>query len=292
MKLTKKLLVTLYVTVLLATSFSGTAFAADLNQTVSQPVQKALTEATINTQTDNPQTDANVSSSDAASDVTSSDDNVIVDDQGQVYDNGALVDEQGQVYVPGSQSDDTSNNDASLEDKNAASDDTKGNGKSDDKKDTTDVKKPTYSESDLRLLSCLVYSEAGNQSYEGMLAVANVVLNRVKSDVFWHVKTIKEVIYDHKWSVQFAVTIKDKSTGMSPMDRALKLYDTRKTSGSNPEAQKKSMEKAIKAAKAALEGENNIGNYLCFQNKRYTTSIRKKYPDYKIIGDHLFYRTK
>ena len=292
MKLTKKLLVTLYVTVLLATSFSGTAFAADLNQTVSQPVQKALTEATINTQTDNPQTDANVSSSDAASDVTSSDDNVIVDDQGQVYDNGALVDEQGQVYVPGSQSDDTSNNDASLEDKNAASDDTKGNGKSDDKKDTTDVKKPTYSESDLRLLSCLVNSEAGNQSYEGMLAVANVVLNRVKSDVFWHVKTIKEVIYDHKWSVQFAVTIKDKSTGMSPMDRALKLYDTRKTSGSNPEAQKKSMEKAIKAAKAALEGENNIGNYLCFQNKRYTTSIRKKYPDYKIIGDHLFYRTK
>ena len=29
------------------------------------------------------------------------------------------------------------------------------------------------------MLACLVYSEAGNQSYNGMLAVANVVLNRV-----------------------------------------------------------------------------------------------------------------
>ena len=153
-------------------------------------------------------------------------------------------------------------------------------------------KKPTYSEEDLRLLSCLIYAEAGNQSYKGMVAVANVVLNRADSNVFWHADTIKEVIYDHKWAVQFSVTIKSSKTGLSPLDKALKNYDTGKFSGANQEAQKTAMARAIKAAKAALEGTNNIGDYLCFTNKRAAGSIKKKYPDYKIIGDHIFYRTK
>ena len=157
---------------------------------------------------------------------------------------------------------------------------------------TAAVKKPSYSEADLRLLSGLIYAEAGGQSYNGMLAVANVVLNRAKSSVYWHANTVKEVIYDRKWSVQFSVTIKNKKTGLSSLDKALKYYDTRKFTGGNPEAEKKAMERAVKAAKAALEGKNNIGNYLCFTNKRGTSSIKKKYPDYKIIGDHIFYRTK
>ena len=37
---------------------------------------------------------------------------------------------------------------------------------------------------DAYLLACLVYSESGNQSYEGQLAVANVVLNRGKESAF------------------------------------------------------------------------------------------------------------
>ncbi len=151
---------------------------------------------------------------------------------------------------------------------------------------------PAYSDENLRLLSCLVYSEAGNQSYDGMLAVANVVLNRVKSDTYSHVNTIKEVIYDKKWTVQFAVTIQNKKTGLSMMDKALKLYDTRKFTGSNPKAQENAMNKAIKAAKAALGGTNNIGAYLCFQNKRSASRIKKKYSEVKILGDHIFYRTK
>jgi spore germination cell wall hydrolase CwlJ-like protein len=153
--------------------------------------------------------------------------------------------------------------------------------------------KPSYSEKDLRLLACLVYAEAGNQSYKGMLAVANVVLNRVKSPVYSHCNTIKEVIYDKKWSVQFAVTVKSKKTGLSMLDKALAAYDSGKFTGANPEAEKKAMNKAIKAAKAALEGENNIGNYLCFNAVNKSTSrIKKQYPDYKIIGGHIFYRTK
>lgn len=153
-------------------------------------------------------------------------------------------------------------------------------------------KKPTYSEKDLRLLASLVYSEAGNQSYNGMLAVANVVLNRVKSHVYSHVDTIYKVIYDKKWAVQFSVTKVNSKTGKSIMDRALELYDTGKAISRNPESERKSMERAIKAAKAALEGENNIGDYLCFRvNNNGASSIKKRYK-YTIIEDHIFYRTK
>ena len=50
-----------------------------------------------------------------------------------------------------------------------------------------------YTNDELRLLACLVHSEAGNQCYEGKLAVANIVLNRVKSSKY--ADTIKKVIY-------------------------------------------------------------------------------------------------
>lgn len=168
--------------------------------------------------------------------------------------------------------------------------------KTDEKKETkkTSEKKASYSEKDLRLLASLVYAEAGNQSYQGKLAVANIVLNRVESNSYSHVTTIKEAIYDKKWAVQFAVTVKNKKTGISILQLALDGYDTGTFAGrKNQEAEQKAMNQAIKAAKAALEGENNIGNYLCFNSLgRGTSSIKRKYPDFKIIGNHIFYRTK
>lgn len=41
-----------------------------------------------------------------------------------------------------------------------------------------------YDEDDLYWLSHLIYAESGNQPLEGMIAVGNVVLNRVESDLF------------------------------------------------------------------------------------------------------------
>ncbi|MDD3173840.1 MAG: cell wall hydrolase, partial [Herbinix sp.] len=102
----------------------------------------------------------------------------------------------------------------------------------------------------------------------------------------------KEVIYDHKWSVQFSVTIKNSKTGVSALDKALKSYDTGKFTGSNLTAEKKAMNKSIKAAKAALEGKNNIGSYLCFSNKSLASYVKKHYSNYKIIGDTIFYRAE
>ena len=46
------------------------------------------------------------------------------------------------------------------------------------------------------------------------------------------------------------------------------------------------MNGAIKAAKAALSGENHIGDFLCFRVNRNTASIRKY--SYKVLGDHIF----
>lgn len=46
---------------------------------------------------------------------------------------------------------------------------------------------------ELRLLAALIYCEAGNQSYEGMVAVGAVVMNRVKSPAYPN--TIYSVIY-------------------------------------------------------------------------------------------------
>jgi spore germination cell wall hydrolase CwlJ-like protein len=152
-------------------------------------------------------------------------------------------------------------------------------------------KKKAYSNKNLRLLSGLIYAEAGNQSYDGMLAVANVVLNRSKSSVYAHANTIKKVIYDKKWSVQFSVTIKNSKTGVSSLDKALKLYDTGNFSGSNLNTKEKCMKKAIEAAKSALQGKNNIGSYLCFTSNRNSGRIRSRYS-YRIIGDHIFYRNR
>lgn len=151
------------------------------------------------------------------------------------------------------------------------------------KKTTAKKEEPKYTKSELRLLSALIYSEAGNQSYKGKLAVANVVLNRAGSKVFWHVSSVKEVIYDSKWGVQFSV-IKKGSSGTSPLSRALDKYDSKKYTS---DTERKNMEACIKAAKAALNGENNIGSYLYFNG--YSNSLAKKYKNHVVIGDHIFY---
>lgn len=291
MKLSKKILAAIF-TMVVVTAYAGSSvFASEATQTISEPVKSASINNTLSgTATDNTVgNDSSVGndSNDIQDQVNDTD--ITVNDQGQVFKDGVLIDEQGEVLTPEDQGEISDDADAEVtEDISDKKDSNTVKNADKDKKDSKDnVKdkaddKPSYSEKDLRLLSALIYAEAGGQPYEGQLGVANIILNRLKSDAFWHVKSIRDVIYDRKWSVQFAVTVKYSKTGTSAMSKALKCYDT------DP----KTMQRAIKAAKAALEGENSIGNFLCFQNKRYTNSIKKKYPNYKVIGDHIFYRTK
>lgn len=287
MKTTRRILAAMIITVIFTFSFNTTVFAAEqiTPDTQSGVSNTEISDNNIEDQTNNP-----ADSTDDPADTT--------DDQGPVIDEGQTTDDSGSPNNDGSDADvdepditDVPENTVDTPTDVDSNDDSKSNTDNSKDQNIPVVQTPSYSEKDLRLLACLVYAEAGNQSYEGMLAVANVVLNRVKSDVYWHVNTVEEVIYDHKWAVQFAVTIKNKS-GLSQMDKALKCYDTGKFGGGNPDAEKRAMNKAIKAAKDALCGKNNIGNYLCFENKRAVNRIKKNYSDYRIIGDHIFYRTR
>lgn len=131
----------------------------------------------------------------------------------------------------------------------------------------SDVK---YTDDELMLLACLVHAEAGTQSYEGKLAVANIVINRVKSSKYPN--TIREVIYQKG---QFSVA------ASGSLQKQLDNYKNFKNT---------SQKLSIKAAKDALEGANNIGNRLYFHS--YKAALKKGYTkkaNCVKIEDHLFW---
>ena len=110
----------------------------------------------------------------------------------------------------------------------------------------------SYSEQEL--LAALIYCEAGNQPYEGQVAVGAVVMNRVRSGSYPN--SISEVIYQ---SGQFGPAM----SGW--LDRVL-------ANGGYSDT-------ARQAAADALAGSNPIGDCLYFGCGNYGTKI----------GDHWFH---
>lgn len=108
---------------------------------------------------------------------------------------------------------------------------------------------------ELRLLGALIYCEAGNQSYEGKVAVGAVVMNRVRSGAYPN--SIHGVIYA---SGQFTPAMTGK---------VARVYD-----GNVPEA-------CIQAAQAAINGETTIGGATHFRR----AGTREGY----VLGDHVFW---
>ncbi|MCL2611443.1 MAG: cell wall hydrolase [Defluviitaleaceae bacterium] len=96
-----------------------------------------------------------------------------------------------------------------------------------------------YTEEDLAWLSRIIHAEARGESFEGMLAVGSVVMNRIVYPAYPN--TIKEVIFDRKNGVQFSPVI-DGSINNSPHPMA------------------------ILAAIEVLEGRRNAGYALFFKN--------------------------
>lgn len=121
-----------------------------------------------------------------------------------------------------------------------------------------------YSEDDLYWLSRIVEAEAQGETFEGKLAVANVVINRKNSEEF--PDTIKEVIFDPSYGYQFT-PVKNGS-----------IYN-------EPSAD------SIRAAEEALSGNNNIGCSLYFLNpvKSGYTWIQAQRELFGVIGGHHFY---
>lgn len=116
-------------------------------------------------------------------------------------------------------------------------------------------KQASYNYSKVQLLACLIHAEAGHQSYETKLAVANVVLNRMRSGIY--PRTMKAVVYQR---CQFTVA------ASGSLKKQLNHY---KSYSSQAE------QLSIKAAKAALAGSNNIGKRMHFNS--YGAAVRKGY---------------
>lgn len=109
-----------------------------------------------------------------------------------------------------------------------------------------------YIRQNQELMASIIFCEAGNQSYEGQVAVGAVIMNRVKSGTFPN--TIEGVIYQ---SGQFAPV----ATGW--------LNKVRNSSGYT--------QTAMQAAIDALNGSNPIGNCLYFDQGGYGMQIGAHY---------------
>ncbi len=137
---------------------------------------------------------------------------------------------------------------------------TKAEGKKDDGvPERTTRAAVTLSDEDIIKLATIVYMESNCESYEGQLAVANVVINRLVSGIWGD--TLDDVLYAPN---QFA----GAKTNI-------------------PKYKNKINESNIKAAKEAAAGNNNIGDYMYFRTVRGANLA--SYKKYYILGNHVFH---
>ncbi|MDO4304934.1 MAG: cell wall hydrolase [Bacillota bacterium] len=120
-----------------------------------------------------------------------------------------------------------------------------------------DISGISFADGDRYLLANLIYCEAGNQPYEGQLAVGAVVINRVRSAVF--PDTVVGVIYQNK---QFSPVASGRL--------ALALAEGHATQA------------CYRAADEAMSGATTVGDCLFFRTPiEGLTGIQ--------IGGHIFY---
>lgn len=128
---------------------------------------------------------------------------------------------------------------------------------------TTDRAIP-YTDEDLYWLSRVISAESQGESLYGQIAVGNVVLNRVASSEF--PSTIKNVIFDTKYAVQFEPTANGT------------IYN-------EPTAQ------SVLAARLVLNGTSAVGDCMYFFNPSLSQGqwIRDNRTYFTTIGCHRFY---
>ncbi|MDR1065416.1 MAG: cell wall hydrolase [Oscillospiraceae bacterium] len=118
-----------------------------------------------------------------------------------------------------------------------------------------------YSAEDVKWMSRIIYAEAGGESFEGMLAVGNVVMNRVRSE--YHPDTVYGVIFDRRSGVQFTPAYSG-AINNTPS------------------------ELCVIAAKLALDGAEIVGGSLYFSAAPNCWAARHR-DLYATIGGHDFY---
>lgn len=110
---------------------------------------------------------------------------------------------------------------------------------------------------EVQLLGALIQMEAGNQPYEGQLAVGAVVMNRVRSGSY--PGTIADVIY---------------APGQFPY-ASTRVHEL--MSGGVKSS-------CLQAAQEAINGVSNVGSFTHFKSAKYPVS-----GDHIVIGGHVFY---
>jgi len=120
-----------------------------------------------------------------------------------------------------------------------------------------------YDADEVYWLSHIINAEAGDEPFDGKIAVGNVILNRVVSDEF--PGSVYDVIFDHKSGVQFTPTVNGSIY--------MKI--------GNPGCEE--------AAKLALEGADVVGDALYFSSAYSSCWAQRNRPYACQIGTHAFY---
>lgn len=119
----------------------------------------------------------------------------------------------------------------------------------------------SFTEEEIREMACVLTLECGNQCYEGQLAIANLIINRILSGRWG--STVHDVLYAEN---QFSVV---NTTAYA------------NCMANGPQ------ESCVQAVRDAASGNNNIGSYLSY---RALWSVSpSNYTNYTIIQDHLFF---
>ncbi len=131
-----------------------------------------------------------------------------------------------------------------------------------------DISQVTITEEDITMLANLIYCEARGESYEGKLAVASVVINRILSSKY--PDTMAGVIYQKS---QFAPVTSTKNSFVEAL-----AYDKAANSSG-----------CYEAAREATAGITNVSNCLYFQTLAYLERVERLHVVRYAIGNHGFY---
>ena len=131
-----------------------------------------------------------------------------------------------------------------------------------------DISQVTITEEDITMLANLIYCEARGESYEGKLAVASVVINRILSSKY--PDTMAGVIYQKS---QFAPVTSTKNSFVEAL-----AYDKAANSSG-----------CYEAAREAAAGITTVSNCVYFQTLAYLERVERLHVVRYSIGNHGFY---
>lgn len=156
----------------------------------------------------------------------------------------------------------------------------------------TSYKDNGFTKKDVKYMSAIIYCEAGSQTFESKVAVANTILNRMRNtgeNEWGHVSTVYEVIYDRRWGVQFTPT----KGSPSKMDEAMALYSSM-DENKYQDWQLRYMRACKEAAMAALAGYRTIPeNFMYFNSHMVDSRIKcqDNGREFSLLDRHIYFTT-